>query len=200
MTEPLHHEADEEAAMVHVHKPYHAWMQDLLDGALAAPARRQLEEHLAGCSACQADWAALSAVDRFFKAAPLAAPRPGFGGRFQARLAQRRSRPRLVWGAVALGLGAVGLSAVVVPLGAALIWSLLRAAQQPATLLALTTSATATLGFFETVVDALVIAGRGLLAAAADNPLAWAAAVLALALTAVWLVVMGKLVPQGSAR
>jgi hypothetical protein len=45
-----------------------------------------------------------------------------------------------------------------------------------------------------------VIAGRALLEAALTNPLAWAAAVLALALTAVWLVVVGKLVPRGLAR
>jgi hypothetical protein len=50
------------------------------------------------------------------------------------------------------------------------------------------------------VADALVIAGRALLEVAVANPLAWAAAALALALTAVWLVVMGRLVPQGSVR
>ena len=191
-------DADKDAAMVH--KPYSAWMQDLLDGALAAPARRDLEVHLAGCPACQDQWAALSAVDRLFRAAPAVAPRAGFSGRFKARLAQRRSRPRLVWGAVALGLGAVGVSAAVVPLGVALIWSLLRAAQQPATLLALSTSAAASLEFLTTVADALVIAGRALLDLAVANPLAWGAAALALALTAVWLVVMGRLVPQGFAR
>lgn len=183
-----------------VHKPYHAWMQALLDGALAAPARRQLEQHLAGCQGCQADWAGLSAMDRLFKAAPMAAPRAGFSGRFKARQAQRRSRPRLVWGAVTLGAGAVAASAVVVPVGLALIWSLLRAAQQPATVMALSTSAAATVGFAGTVLDALFIAGRALLEAALANPLAWAAAALALALTGVWLVVMRKLVPEGSAR
>jgi anti-sigma factor RsiW len=183
-----------------VHKPYHAWMQELLDGALAGPARRQLEEHLAGCVACQANWATLSAVDRLFKAAPVAAPRAGFSGRFNARLARRRSRPRLVWGAVALGTGAVAASAVVVPLGLALIWSLLRVARQPATLLALNASAAATLSFVNTVIDALLIAGRALLEASLDQPLAWAATAAALALTAAWLVLVRKLVPQGSAR
>jgi hypothetical protein len=193
----MNDEAKDEAM---VHKPYQAWMQDLLDGALAGPARVQLEAHLAGCQECQGRWNALSAVDRLFKAAPMAAPRAGFSGRFKARVAQRRSRPRLVWGAVALGLGAVGASAVVVPVGLALIWSLLRAAQQPATLLALSTSAAATADFANTVLEALFIAGRALLEAAVSNPLAWAAAVLALALTGVWLVVMRRLVPQGTVR
>lgn len=190
-------EAKDEAM---VHQPYQAWMQDLLDGALAGPARVQLEAHLAGCQQCQARWNALSAVDRLFKAAPMAAPRAGFSGRFKARVAQRRSKPRLVWGAVALGLGAVGVSAVVVPLGAALIWSLLRTAQQPATVLALSASAAATASFINTVFEALFIAGRALLEAAVANPLAWAGAALALALTAVWLVALRKLAPQGSLR
>ncbi len=183
-----------------VHKPYQAWMHALLDGALATPARRQLEEHLAGCQGCQANWAALSAVDRLFKAAPLAAPRPGFAGRFKARQAQRRSRPRLVWGALALGAGAVAASAVVAPVGLAFIWSLLRVAQQPATLGALNTSAASTLGFLITVADALIIAGRALLAGALAQPLAWVGAVLALGLTVAWLVALRKLVPEGLAK
>lgn len=193
----MNDEAKDEAM---VHQPYQAWMQDLLDGALAGPARVQLEAHLATCQQCLARWNALSAVDRLFKAAPMAAPRAGFSGRFKARVAQRRSKPRLVWGAVALGLGAVGVSAVVVPVGVALIWSLLRTAQQPATVLALSASAAATASFINTVFEALFIAGRALVEAAVANPLAWAAAALALALTGVWLVVLRKLAPQGSLR
>lgn len=189
---------DKDEAMVH--QPYHTWMHELLDGALAGPARAQLETHLAGCLDCQARWASLSAVGRLFKAAPMAAPRAGFAGRFKARQAQRRARPRLVWGAVALGAGAVGVSGVVVVFGLALIGSLLRVAQQPAARLALNTSATATAGFITTVVDALFIAGRALLEGALDDPLAWAGAALALALTAMWLIVMRRLAPQGTAR
>jgi anti-sigma factor RsiW len=183
-----------------VHQPYHTWMNALLDGALAVPARAQLETHLATCRDCQARWASLSAVDRLFKAAPMAAPRGGFAGRFKARQAQRRARPRLVWGAVALGAGAVAASAVVVPLGVGLIWSLLRVAQQPATLGALNASAEASAAFANTVIDALIIAGRALLAGALDQPLAWAGAALALALTAAWLVVLRRLAPQGTVR
>lgn len=190
--------ADKDEAMVH--QPYYTWMHALLDGALAIPARAELETHLAGCLACQARWASLNAVDRLFKAAPLAAPRAGFAGRFKARQAQRRSRPRLLWGAVALGTGAVGVSGVVAVFGLALIGSLLRVAQQPATLLALNTSAAATAGFVTTVADALRIAGRALLATALAEPLAWAGAALALALTALWLLVMRRLLPQGTAR
>ncbi len=191
---------EEEKDEAMLHKPYSAWMHALLDGALAAPARVQLEEHLATCPTCQDQWAALSAMDRLFRTAPMAAPRAGFAGRFKARQAQRRSRPRLVWGAVALGVGAVGATALVVPFGVALIWSLLRVAREPATLVALNTSAAATVGFLNTVADALIIAGRALLAGALDQPLAWVGAALALALAAAWLLVMRKLVPQGTAQ
>ncbi len=182
------------------HQPYHTWMHELLDGALAVQARAQLETHLAGCLACQARWASLSAVDRHIKAAPMAAPRSRFARRFKARQAQRRARPRLVWGAVALGAGAVGMSGVVAVFGLALIGSLVRVAQQPATLLALNASAGATSDFVTTVADALVIAGRALLEGALDQPLAWAGAALALALTGVWLIVLRRLAPQGSVR
>ena len=182
------------------HKPYHDWMNAVLDGAIAPADRRALEAHLATCASCQAAWASLSGVQRVFKAAPLAAPRPGFNGRFQARLAQRRARPPAIWGALALGLGAVAVSALVVPLGLGMIFSTVRAAQQPATSLALLASASAVLAFLSTLLDALYIAASALAAALLPNPLSWAAAVLALALTGVWLYVMRKLAPEAKPR
>jgi len=178
------------------HKPYHEWMHAVLDGAIAPADRLALEAHLSTCANCQAAWASLSSVQRLFKAEPMVAPRPGFNGRFQARLAQRSSRPRAIWGALALGLGAVAASALVVPLGLGLVFSTVRAAQQPATTLALLASASAVFVFLSTFVDALIIAARALAEALLPNPLTWAAAVLALALTGVWLYVMRKLVPE----
>src|SRR5262245_25829397 len=115
------------------HKPYHDWMQAVLDGALPPADRRALEEHLAGCDSCQATWASLSSVHRLLKAEPMLAPRAGFSGRFQARLAQRRDRPQARWGAVALGLGAVAASALAVPLGLGVIVSAVSVARQPDT-------------------------------------------------------------------
>jgi anti-sigma factor RsiW len=182
------------------HKPYHEWMHAVLDGAIAPADRRDLEAHLATCANCQAAWASLSSVHRLFKAEAMAAPRPGFSGRFQARLTQRRSRPRAIWGALALGLGAVGASALVVPLGLGVIFSAVRAAQQPATSLALLASASTVGGFLATLFEALVIAARALAEAVLPNPLTWAAAVLALGLTGVWLYVMRKLVPEVKPR
>ena len=182
------------------HKPYHEWMNAMLDGAIAPADRRALEAHLSTCTSCQATWAALSSVQRLFKGAPLAAPRPGFNGRFQARLAQRRSRPPAIWGALALGLGAVAVSALVVPLGLSVIFSTVRVAEQPATSLALLASASAVFVFLSTLIDALFIAASALAAALLPNPLSWAAALLALALTGVWLYVMRKIAPEVKPR
>ena len=182
------------------HKPYHASMQGLLDGDLALADRRALEDHLASCASCQAEWTALSRMHRLFKAAPLAAPRAGFNGRFQARLAQRRARPRALWGALALGFGAVAASALVVPLGLGAIFSTVRVAQQPATSLALLASVSAVAVFLTTFLDALLIAANALAGILLPNPLSWAAAVLALALTGVWLYVMRRIAPEVKPR
>ena len=182
------------------HQPYLTMMQLLLDGELAAETRRQLEEHLAICRQCQASWAGLSALERMFNSAPMLAPRAGFNQRFNARLAQRRSRPRLIWGGLALGLGAIGVSALVVPLGVGLILSLLRLAQEPATALAVVSSLDATAGIADTLLDALYIAGRAVLNGTAFNPLTWAGGVLALALAGVWLYVMQKITLEGSTQ
>ena len=184
------------------HKPYHESMQAVLDGDLAPADRRALEAHLATCASCQAAWTSLSSVQRLFKAAPLAAPRPGFNGRFQARLAQRRAlaRPRALWGALALGLGAVAASAVVVPVGLGVILSTVHVAQQPATSLALLASVSAVAVFLSTFLDALLIAANALAGVLLPNPLCWAAAVLALALTGVWLYVMRRIAPEVKPR
>ncbi len=182
------------------HKPYHEWMQAVLDGAIAPADRRALEAHLATCTYCQATWASLNAVHRLFKAETMAAPRPGFSQRFQARLAQRRSRPRVVWGALGLGLAAVIASALVVPAGLGAVLAAVRAAEQPDTALALLVSAAAVAGFLTTLADALVLVARAVFEAILPNPLTWAAAVLALGLTGVWFYVMRKLAPEVKPR
>jgi anti-sigma factor RsiW len=182
------------------HKPFQAAMQAVLDGTVSAAERHALEAHLTGCGACQADWVALSEVHRLFKAEPMLAPRAGFNGRFKARLAQRRSRPRLIGGAVALGLGAVGLAALVVPVGLGLVYGAWRVAQQPATALALWASANAAWTVLETILAALYIAARSVVEPALMSPLAWLAAAAALAVTGVWLYVMRTVLPEGRLR
>ena len=178
------------------HKPYRDLMQAMLDGdeqTVAPTDRRALEDHLVTCASCQAAWASLSDVHRLFKAEPMIAPRPGFNGRFQARLAQRRARPRAMWGALALGLGAVAASALAVPLGLGVVFSAVSVARQPATSLALVASASAAGMFLTTLADALLLVVRALAEAILPNPLTWAVGLLALSLTAVWLYVMRRL-------
>jgi len=182
------------------HKPFQVAMQAVLDGSVTAAERHTLEAHLIACAVCQANWVALSEVHRLFKAEPMLAPRAGFNGRFKARLAQRRSRPRLIGGAVALGLGAVGLAGLVLPLGLGLLYTLVRAAQQPATTLALFAGAGAVGSLVETIVSALYVAARSVLEPALSNPLAWGGALMALALTGVWLNLMRTVLPEGRLR
>ncbi len=182
------------------HKPYLDWMQLALDEALAPPQRAELETHLADCAECAEQWGALIRVTQLLAAEPLAAPRVGFTGRFKARLAQRHSRPKEVWGAFALGLGALGASALVLPLGLGVLWTLAQIAGQPAATAALINSATATSDVLNTFGEALWVAARALGSFALGTPTLWLGALAALALTVVWFVVMGRLVRQGSLR
>lgn len=190
------------------HKPFQEWMHAVLDGdpsagagqTLAPASRRELEAHLAECGECQAVWTSLSEVQRLLRAEPAVAPRPGFSGRFQARLAQRRARPRLLWGGLALGLGAVSAAALVVPVGLGVILAGVRAAQEPATALAVMASLSATAAFAETVLGALFIAARSVLETAAASPLTWAASLAGLALAALWVYVMRHLPQKGTTR
>jgi len=182
------------------HKPFHEWMHALLDGDLAPASRRELEVHLGECGECQATWTTLSEVQRLLRAEPPLAPRPGFSGRFQARLAQRRSRPRLMWGGLALGLGTVGAAALVVPVGLGVFIAALRVAQEPATVLALVASLNVTLAVADTVFSALQIAVRALFESAVSNPLTYAFSVVGLALAVLWLYVMRRLPQKGTVR
>ena len=175
------------------HQPYFDWIHATLDGDLRPEQRRQLEEHLAACAECTTLWEALDEVDRLFKAEPMVAPRSGFTGRFKARLAQQRSRPRMMWGALALGLSAIGAAALVLPLGVGFISSAVRVAQQPAASAALFGGFNATAAFASTIVEALFTLLRVFVSWAVVNPLMWAAGLSALALTGVWLYLMRKL-------
>lgn len=78
-------------------------MMQALDGELDAAA---LDEHLAGCADCRAEWARLQALERLLAAAPLAAPPPGFVGRTLARLDRRRGFRHGLLGSLALAAGA----------------------------------------------------------------------------------------------
>jgi predicted anti-sigma-YlaC factor YlaD len=185
------------------HKPYLDWMQAALEAGearLAPEHQMQLDAHLTTCAECRLTWDALQEVERLFTEAPAAAPRPGFTSRFKARMARRHSQPRVVWGALVLGLSAVGAAALVLPLGIGFLASVLNMAQQPATATALYTGLTSIATFVASLVDALFIAGRALFEWAVYNPLVWASSLTCLALTGVWLYYVRKLIPEVSFR
>lgn len=178
------------------HQPYFDWMQLALDEALLPPQRERLDAHLAECADCATLWQALNGIDSLFSAAPLAAPRPGFTGRFQARL-QQRARPRPVWGLLALGVSVMAMAAVALPLAAGVLWSAAQIAGQPVTTTAVFTSATALSDSFLTVAGALVGATRALGQFVAGTPVVWLAALGALTATALWVIVLRRLALQG---
>ena len=181
------------------HKPYIDWMQAALDGDISSTQRRDLTEHLTGCASCQSTWDALNDAQRQFKAEPLAAPRPGFTGRFRARLVERRSRTRAVWGALVLGFSALStltVVAMVVTLAFTTVFSAAQVARQPATATALYSSGVAALTFGSTLAHALWTVFDALAQKALINPLTWLASLAALGVVAVWAYLVLKLSPE----
>jgi anti-sigma factor RsiW len=178
------------------HKPYLDWMHLALDEALTARQRAELDGHLAECAACAATWDALTQVDRLFAPAALAVPRPGFSGRFSARLKQQRARPRAIWGALALGFGAVGAASVVLPLGVSLLWSLAQLVGQPAASAALLNSASATSEVGLALARALFVAALALGEWAVWSPVAWAVFLGALLVSAGWVYMLRRVSVQ----
>lgn len=183
-----------------MHKPYLDWMHAQLDNQLTADETLTLNLHLAECAECQTHWQMLAEMHQLFLAEPPARPRPGFTGRFKARLTQQRARPRAMWGALALGLSAIGAAALVLPAGLSLFFTILQAAQEPAATAAMLTGMRATNDFALTLADALTVIGWALLRAMIGNPLTGVVVVTGLALSGVWLYFMHKLFPEVSFR
>ncbi len=99
------------------HSPFEDWM--LSDDPLTPQDAAALREHTAGCKQCAALQLGWSDARRQLTAAPMAAPQPGFEGRWRRRLSrdrQRRARRQSAGVMGSLGLG------MVVSL-AALAWS-----------------------------------------------------------------------------
>jgi anti-sigma factor RsiW len=172
-------------------------MQLALDGELAPTQRTELNAHLAGCMECADRWEALSRVQALFAEAPIVAPRPGFTGRFNARLKQRRSQPRTYLGVFALGLGALGSAMLVLPLGLGMLWAVAQVIGQPAASAALFNSATAASGVAFTLMGALTAILKAVGEYALTNPVIWAGAMTAFVIVVAWLYLMRRLALQG---
>ena len=181
------------------HKPYLDWMNTALDGEISSIQRRELVEHLTGCASCQATWDALNDVQRQLKAEGLVAPRPGFVGRFKARQAARRSRSRVIWGGLILGLSSVSTLAtlaVICALSFNTMFSAAQVARQPGAVSALYSSGTAALMFGGTVVRAVWTVFDALAQRALSDPFTWLMSLIALAVVAGWGYLVYKLNPE----
>jgi predicted anti-sigma-YlaC factor YlaD len=81
-----------------------------LDGRLDDTQIADLEEHMAMCRACRADWQRMSAVDQLFRSASSVAAPPDLHIQVTARVSRREEARRAVAGGLALALGAAALA------------------------------------------------------------------------------------------
>lgn len=94
------------------HSPFETWL--FSDEPRSAQEAAELRQHLASCDRCQTLQAGWAQVQRDLTQPPLAAPRPGFTGRWEARMAldsRKRARRQsgVLLGGIALGI-VVGLA------------------------------------------------------------------------------------------
>jgi len=85
-------------------------MSARLDGRLDSTEIVLLEEHLAGCSTCQAGWRRLQALDDLLASAPMACAPARLRVQVMARLIRRERARRAIIGSTALALGTVALT------------------------------------------------------------------------------------------
>jgi predicted anti-sigma-YlaC factor YlaD len=108
------------------HEDAFALMMDALDGVLKPADSERLDEHLAVCSDCDAEWKALQLVDGLLASAPPIPAPIGFSQRVQARIEVPSWRRTLAM-LYALSLGSLlALLLIAVPAAAVMlgIWTL----------------------------------------------------------------------------
>jgi anti-sigma factor RsiW len=88
------------------------WMSLKLDNLLDGEEQSALEAHLAACSDCQQNWAAMQRVSAMLTNAPQVLPAPDFTARVMGKIAERRSRQQLIAGYTVLTLGLLLLLAL----------------------------------------------------------------------------------------
>jgi anti-sigma factor RsiW len=96
-------------------------MAEALDGELSPDRQAALEDHLARCADCRAEWDRWQAVERLLREAPITPPPAGFAGRVLARLDWRRRVRRAALGGLALAAGTAIVAFLAV---APAIWTL----------------------------------------------------------------------------
>jgi len=85
-------------------------MSARLDGRLDSTEVAVLEDHLAGCSACQAEWYGLQALDGLLTSTPMVRAPARLRAQVMARLSRRERARRAIIGGTALTLGTVALA------------------------------------------------------------------------------------------
>jgi predicted anti-sigma-YlaC factor YlaD len=90
------------------------FMSTALDGLLDADAERTLQQHLATCSTCQAEWQAMQRISALFRQSPPVGPPLGFAVRLDRRLAEKEKKRRQTFGGLALLTGSLSLAGVTV--------------------------------------------------------------------------------------
>jgi anti-sigma factor RsiW len=76
-----------------------------LDGRLDRATITELEEHLARCSTCRAEWQKIYAVDQLLRSAPLRSAPSHLHAQVLARIDRREQARRAIVGSLALALG-----------------------------------------------------------------------------------------------
>src|SRR5437763_13397944 len=71
----------------------HHWLDQYLDGDLAAPERERLEAHVAVCPGCRRELDALAAAERALRTPEFRAAPPGMLAEFHRRVAAPPPRP-----------------------------------------------------------------------------------------------------------
>jgi predicted anti-sigma-YlaC factor YlaD len=85
-------------------------MSARLDSRLGSREVALLEEHLAGCPACQAEWHKLQALDHLLASAPMVPAPVRLRVLVSARLSRREQARRAIVGGTALALGTIALA------------------------------------------------------------------------------------------
>ncbi len=174
-------------------KPSLDRMQAALDGELSPDEQAQLERQLAESPEARARWTALSEVSQLLGAAPMAGPRPGFSKRFQARLAERRSRPKVLWGVLVLGVTApVGLTVIALLLAGSLVTALMLAPSPADWMSAQVTGAAMNLADARAISSTLATSAYAVSGWALSQPLTWLFITLGGAVVAAWLYAIRK--------
>ena len=91
-----------------------------LDGLLEAHDQRELEQHLAGCPACTAEYDAMRQISVLFEGEQMVGPPLGFAVRVDRRLAERDRKRRRLFGGLAVVTSSLSLAGVTIT-GVALV-------------------------------------------------------------------------------